>query len=288
MDQFTSEQACVRYLARVRWGMDFKCPFCTHEKAWYHAKGIFRCQKCRRNISVTAGTALQDSRVPIRVWLLAVWSVVSQKHGVSSALGLARALGIKRYDTAWSLLRKMRKAMVRSGRERLSGLVEVDEVFLGGVKPGIRGRGALGKVLILVAVEDKGKKGFGRIRIEIISGASAATLKTAINHMVEHMVEPGSTIRTEEWKGYTASALGGYKHTVMKKQSREPGEDPTPLVHRIASLLKRWLLGTHHGRVEETHMQEYLNEFVFRFNRRNSRSRGKLFYRLLQNLTTSK
>ena len=170
--------------------------------------------------------------------------------------------------------------MVRTGRERLSGLVEVDEVFLGGVQPGKRGRGALGKVLILVAVEDKGKAGFGRIRIKIISDASAATLKTAISKMIEH----GSKIRTEQWKGYTSVALEGYEHLLIKRQSLAPGEDPTPLVHRIASLLKRWLLGTHHGRVAQTHLALYLDEFVFRFNRRKSGSRGKLFYRLVQSM----
>jgi transposase-like protein len=172
--------------------------------------------------------------------------------------------------------------MVRPGRERLSGLVEVDEVFLGGVRPGKRGRGALGKVLILVAVEDKGKAGFGRIRIAIISDASAMSLQKAI----ESMVEPGSTIRTDEWESYPSITKCGYLHTPMKGNASVPGEDPTPLVHRIASLLKRWLLGTHHGRVEETHLLSYLNEFVFRFNRRRSASRGKLFFRLVQQMTS--
>jgi transposase-like protein len=182
--------------------------------------------------------------------------------------------------TAWYLLKRIRTAMVRTGRELLSGIVEVDEVFLGGVKPGKRGRGASGKVLILVAVEDKGKAGLGRIRIEIIPDASAETLRQAI----KKMVELGSTIRTDEWKGYTTAALEGYQHTIMEKQSLVPGEDPTPLVHRIASLLKRWLLGTHQGGVRPAHVRSYLDEFIFRFNRRTSRSRGKLFYRLLQNM----
>ena len=279
MDQFTSEDACRQYLATVRWADGFTCPKCKHTDAWKLARGIFKCKKCKRDISITAGTVFQRRHLPLRIWFLALWSVVSQKNGVS-ALGLSRALGIKRQKTGWHLLRQIRTAMVRIGRERLNGLVEVDEVFLGGVRPGKRGRGALGKVLILVAVEDKGKKGFGRIRIEIISDASATTLKVAIRKMVE----PGSQIRTEEWKGYTPAALEGYEHVLIKRLSLEPGEDPTPLVHRIASLLKRWLLGTHHGRVEETHLALYLDEFVFRFNRRKSGSRGKLFYRLVQGM----
>lgn len=278
MDQFSTEEACRDYLVKVRWGDGFVCTKCSHAEAWEHERGIFRCKKCRRDISVTAGTVFQGRHLSLRVWFHAMWFMVSQKNGISG-LGLSRSLGIQE-KTGWKLLGKIRTAMVRVGREKLSGLVEVDEVFLGGVKPGKRGRGALGKVLILVAVEDKDKKGFGRIRIEIISNASAATLKPAI----KKMVEPGSTIRTEEWKGYTLSALEGYEHIVIERQSLEPGEDPTPLVHRIASLLKRWLLGTHHGRVEEKHLVSYLNEFVFRFNRRKSGSRGKLFYRLVQGM----
>ncbi len=283
MDRFSTEEACRDYLAKVRWENGFRCPYCSHSSSWKHSRSLLRCKKCHRDVSVTAGTVFQGRHLPLRVWFQALWLIVSQKSGVS-ALGLSRALGIKRQKTGWSLLRRIRGAMVRTGRERLSGLVEVDEVFLGGVKPGKRGRGALGKVLILVAVEDKGKKGFGRIRIEIIPDASAATLKSAIRKMVE----PGSKIRTEEWKGYTPAALEGYEHVLIKRRSLEPGEDPTPLVHRIASLLKRWLLGTHHGRVEETHLATYLDEFVFRFNRRRSHSRGKLFYRLVQGMVRVK
>ena len=278
MDQFSTEEACRQYLNNVRWVDGFVCPKCSHTHAWKLGRDIHKCKKCCRDISVTAGTIFHGRHLSLRLWFQALWLVVSQKNGVS-ALGLSRTLGIQE-KTSWKLLGKIRTAMVRIGRERLSGLVEVDEVFIGGIKPGIRGRGALGKVLVLIAVEDKRGKGFGRIRIEIISDASAATLKVAI----KKMVEPGSKIRTEQWKGYTASALEGYEHVIMKRRSLEPGEDPTPLVHRVASLLKRWLLGTHHGRVSEIHLASYLDEFVFRFNRRKSRSRGKLFYRLIQGM----
>lgn len=279
MDQFSTEEACRKYLIKVRWADGFKCPKCSHPAAWKLGRGIYKCKKCNRDVSVTSGTVFHGSHIPLRLWFQALWSVVSQKSGVS-ALGLSRALGIKRQKTGWHLLQKIRSAMVRPGRELLGGLVEVDEVFLGGVRPGIRGRGALGKVLVLVAVEDKGKSGIGRIRIEIIVYASASTLRQAIRKMVE----PGSTVRTDEWKGYTGAALHGYRHTVMKRQSLEPGEDPTPLVHRIASLLKRWLLGTHQGGVQQTHVRSYLDEFIFRFNRRTSQSRGKLFHRLIQGM----
>lgn len=279
MDQFSTEEECRQYLVAVRWADGFKCPKCVHTESWQLGRGIQKCKKCHRDVSVTAGTVFQDRHLPLRIWFQALWSVISQKNGVS-ALGLSRALGIRRQKTGWHLLGKIRTAMVRVGRERLCGLVEVDEVFIGGVKPGKRGRGALGKVLILVAVEDKGKAGFGRIRIEIITDATAISLRKAIRKMVE----PASTIRTDEWKGYTPTALYGYHHTIMERQSLEPGEDPTPLVHRIASLLKRWLLGTHQGGVQATHLISYLDEFVFRFNRRRSGNRGKLFHRLVQGM----
>lgn len=278
MDRFPDDAACRAYIAKIRWGDTPTCPHCSSDKLWSVRRGVLQCRKCRRDISITAGTIFGDSRIPLRLWFQALWLVVSQKNGVS-ALGLAHALGIKRQMTGWYLLKRIRSAMVRAGRERLSGTVEVDEVFLGGVKPGKRGRGAAGKVLILIAVEDKGKAGFGRIRISVIPDASAPTLRKAI----ESMVEPGSTIRTDRWGGYPSIAKHGYRHVAIDRESAV-GEDPTPLVHRIASLLKRWLLGTHQGGVQKPHVTTYLEEFVFRFNRRTSRSRGKLFHRLVQNM----
>lgn len=283
IENFSTDAHCREYIQTVRWNSGFVCPACAHTKAWAHARHIFRCMNCRHDVSVTAGTVFGNSRVPLRLWFQALWCIVSQKNGVS-ALGLGGALGIKRYETAWYLLKRIRSAMVRPGRERLSGLIEVDEAFLGGVKAGKRGRGALGKILILVAVEDKGKADIGRIRITIIPDATTTSLGKAI----ESMIEPGSTIRTDEFKSYPSITKHGYKHIAVKSGVTEPGDDPTPLVHRIASLLKRWLLGTHHGRVEEIHLASYLNEFVFRFNRRKSRSRGKLFLRLVQQMTQTK
>ena len=283
MDQFPTEDSCRQYLVAVRWTDGFKCPKCFHTESWKLGRGIQKCKKCHRDISVTAGTVFHNRHLPLRIWFQAVWLVVSQKSGVS-ALGLSRSLGITHQTTGWNLLRTIRLGMVRTGRELLSGLIEVDEVFIGGVKPGKRGRGALGKVLALVAVEDKGASGFGRIRIEIITDATAVSLRQAI----KKMIEPGSTIRTDEWKGYTPAALDGYTHITMKKQSLEPGEDPTPLVHRIASLLKRWLLGTHQGGVRPTHIRSYLDEFIFRFNRRKSGKRGLLCYRLIQGMLHAK
>jgi len=283
IDRFSTEKECRQYIEEVRWGTGFVCPRCGHTEGWRVRRGSVKCKKCRRDISAIAGTVFGETRLPTRIWFQAIWCIVSQKSGVS-ALGLAHSLGLSRPMTSWYLLKRIRSAMVRIGRENLSGTVEVDEVFLGGVKPGIRGRGAAGKVLLLVAVEDKGARGIGRIRIEVIPDASAIELRKG----VMKMVELGSTVRTDGWAGYTTEALKGYKHVVMEKHSHEPGEDPTPLVHRIASLLKRWLLGTHQGGVRPAHVKSYLDEFVFRFNRRTSKSRGKLFYRLVQGMVDEK
>lgn len=276
-DMFSTEEACRRYLMLVRWPEGFRCPHCGHNDAWKMGTGLCRCKHCRHRASVTSGTILEGTHLSLRLWFQAMWYIVNQKQGVS-ALGLQKALGIGSYQTAWMWLHKLRRAMVRPGRERLSGTVEVDETLVGGYAPGKPGRSHGAKVLVLVGVEDKGKEGFGRIRLKIISDASGRVLE----HAVEEMVEPGSTIRTDGWKGYNGLALKEFHHDVIDRTEEEPGADPTPLVHRIASLLKRWLMGTHHGRVESTHLGYYLDEFTFRFNRRKSRSRGKLFYRLMQ------
>jgi transposase-like protein/predicted RNA-binding Zn-ribbon protein involved in translation (DUF1610 family) len=279
IDQFTSEESCRAYISQVRWGASFVCPHCAHTKHWQQDSGALRCASCRRDVHLTAGTVFQDSRTPLRTWFLVLWFLVSQKQGIS-ALGLGRLLGIKRYDMVWELLGRIRTRIALKQRDKLSGTVEVDEVFIGGVKPGKPGRSAGGKTLILVAVEDCGKpKGIGRIRIQVIPDASAATLVRA----VQAMVEVGSTIRTDKWASYPTLTKHGYTHVPVDRLSAL-GEDPTPLVHRIASLLKRWLLGTHHGRIEAEHLPQYLGEFIFRFNRRKSASRGKLFYRLMQDM----
>jgi len=212
----------------------------------------------------------------MRQMFQAMWYMVCQKQGVS-ALGLQRIVGLGSYQTAWTWLHKLRTAMVRPGRDKLSGLVEVDETLIGGVHSGKRGRGSEGKELVLVAVEDKGTS-IGRIRLKYIKDASAAVLIGS----VQEMADLGSTIRTDGWKGYSGLKEQGYSHTIVKHSETQPGEDPTALVHRIASLLKRWLLGTHQGGHQFSHLRYYLDEFTFRFNRRTSSSRGKLFYRLAQ------
>ena len=273
--RFATDEACREYLAQVRWPDGFRCPRCGHRRAWWMTTGRRRCCQCDYKVSVTAGTIFQDTRKPLRLWFRAMWHMTSQKQGIS-ALGLQRVLGLPRYETVWIWLHKLRTAMVRPGRERLSGLVEVDETYIGGPKPGKRGRGAAGKTLVLVAAEDKDEH-LGRIRLRRVPDASGASLIPA----VQEAVTPGSTVRTDGWSGYAGLPSKGYKHNVVR-QAAEVGENLLPLAHRVVALLKRWLAGTHQGAVRASHLDYYLDEFTFRFNRRTSRSRGKLFYRLVE------
>jgi len=242
------------------------------------ARPAWRCGECRQQVSLTAGTIFQDTRTPLSVWFAAAWNLTTQKNGIS-ALGLKRVLGLGSYQTAWAMLHRYRAAMVRPGRERLGGTVEVDESLVGGVKPGKRGRGAAGKVLVAVAVEQRSPKGFGRARMQIIPDASSPRLRD----FLLANVEPGAMVITDGLGSYPAACGEDYSHKPFNiRASGLPAHVPLPGVHRVASLAKRWLLGTHQGAVEADHLQAYLNEFCFRFNRRKSQARGMLFYRLMQ------
>lgn len=227
---------------------------------------------------MTAGTIFAATHLPLQVWFRAVWLVTSQKSG-ASALGLQRVLGLGSYETAWSWLHKLRRAMVRPGRERLRGVVEVDEAFIGGVTPGADGRDGEGKALVVIATEADGP-GIGRIRLGRVPDASAASL----HGFIQQAVTPGSTVHTDGWAPYQGLPKLGYPHrcTPLKGKGKEAAVKLLPRVHRVAALLKRWLLGTHQGAVAPEHLDYYLDEFTFRFNRRHSASRGKLFFRLLE------
>lgn len=239
-------------------------------------RGLWLCGRCRRQSSVMVGTVFERSRLPLSLWFRAMWHVTNQKNG-ASALTIQRLLGLGSYQTAWAWLHKLRRAMVRPGRDRLEGMVEADESYLGGEKPGKRGRGAHGKALVLLAVQLQPGDEIGRIRLVRVPDASGQSLVPAL----ATMVTPGSEVKTDGWGGYSDLKSQGYRHTVVRR-SAEIGENLLPACHRVASLLKRWLLGTHQGAVRREHLAYYLDEFTFRFNRRTSASRGKLFYRLAQ------
>ena len=276
-DRFSTEAACRAYLIQLRWPDGFRCPRCGHGQAW-PVRGVYlECARCHHQASVLAGTIFQDTRKPLRLWFRAIWYLTSQKNG-ASALGMQRILGLRTYVTAWSWLHRLRRAMVRPGRDRLRGTVEIDETYLGGLEEGVVGRETEKKALIAVAAEEDGN-GIGRIRLQHIPDASACSLHS----FVLASVEGGSLVHTDGWEGYNGIEGFGYKRkvTVLSRRKKQAHE-LLPRVHRVASLLKRWILGTHQGSVSHEHLEYYLDEFTFRFNRRTSRSRGKLFFRLLQ------
>ena len=275
-DLFRNETDCINYLKELRWPNGFVCPKCGHPEGWETADSLIICQMCSHKTSLTSGTIFHQTHKPLMYWFRAIWYVTNQKNGVS-ALGLQRALGLGSYHTSWTWLHKLRSAMVDPDRDRLKGVVEVDEAYYGGEKKGKRGRGAEGKELVFVAVEDNGGKP-GRVRLVHVEDASYKSLSSAI----EQTVEPGSTIRSDGWQSYRSITKKGYTHKTVGPKTVETGEDLLPLVDLAVSLLKRWLLGTHHGGISASHLGYYLDEFTFRFNRRTSTERGLLFQRLVE------
>ena len=275
--RFATEQACREYLARLRWPQGFTCPACRGTEAWSTGRWLWMCATCGHQVSVTAGTIFQDTRTPLTLWFRAIWWVVSQKNG-ASALGLQRILGLGSYRTAWMWLHKLRRAMVRPGRDRLSKMVEVDETFVGGVEAGGGRRHVGNKALVVIAAEVRGRA-VGRIRMHRVADSSAESLLP----FVQEAVAPGAVVITDGLQSYRGLPDFGYRHDRrILLGSGESAQAVLPRVHRVASLLKRWLLGTHQGAVSREHLDYYLDEFTFRFNRRTSRHRGKLFYRLLE------
>jgi len=272
--RFSTEEDCRKYLFALRWPDGFICPRCGGRRAWAMSRMLVLCAKCRHQASVTAGTVFQDSHVPLPVWFRTMWYVTSQKSGLS-AINLWRIMGLGSYKTAWSMLHKLRRAMVRPGRDRLEGVVEVDETYWGGKEEGVIGRLTKDKAIVIVAAQEDGA-GIGRVRMRRIPDVTKASL----HGFIAESIEPGSTIRTDGLNAYLG--LNGYVHERKVQSGQKGREHLMPKVHLVVSLLKRWLLGTHQGAIGQEHLDEYLNEFVFRFNRRKSRSRGKLFYRLAQ------
>ena len=223
------------------------------------------------------GDDLRGTRKPLRLWFQAMWYVTNQKHGVS-ALGLQRILGLGSYQTAWAWLHKLRRAMVRPGRDLLGGAVEVDETYVGGRETGVVGRQTKTKSIVAIAAEVRGR-GTGRIRMSRVEDVAARSLIP----FVQTTVAPGATVRTDGWSAYSGLANQGYDHQPRSiSASGDPAHIVMPRVHRVTALLDRWWLGIHHGAIDADHLDYYLDEFTFRFNRRRSQARGLLFFRLLQ------
>ena len=282
---FATDVDCLDYLEWLRWPEGFICPRYENSGGWRVADGSYKCVQCKAQpavTAVTAGTLFDRRRTSLTVRFAVCWQFATAKDGVS-ALSLQRTLQIGSYQTAWAMLHRLRQVLVRPGREPLSGIVEVDETYIGGEETGLPGGRAKGKkALVVVAVEIEQPTGFGRCRMQIVPDASAATLHA----FIRDNVAAGSTVITDGWSGYLGINKIGYQHDRRTQRAAKAlGEDIghlLPGVHRVASLTKRWLLSTHQGAVGTAHLDGYLDEFCFRFNRRTSRSRGLLFLRVLQ------
>ena len=272
--KFSTEEACLMYFVQLKFKDGYKCSACGNDKYWLMSRRRIGCQKCKKRVSLTAGTLFEQSNKPLLLWFRVIWLMVAQKNGIS-AIGVQRIMGFGSYRTAWAWLHKLRMITVLSNRAKLNGKVEVDETFLGGKVSGKRGRGAEGKILVGIAVEIL-NKGTGRVRLSVIPNASGNSLKSFVTNNIEF----GSELITDGWRHYRS--IAGFKHTVILNETSNEEENLLPHVHRIASLLKRWLLGTHQNYVTGNKMQNYLDEFTFRYNRRKSNSRGLLFQRVLE------
>lgn len=284
LDWFHSEPACRDFLEKLRWADGLTCPKCgALSKVERKSRGRLICPVCRHQATVTAGTIFDKTRTELRVWFAAIWYITNQKHGIS-ALGLQRVLGLGSYETAWAMLHRLRRAMIRPDRELLHGEVEVDETYLELTDrqnpiPAAGRKSNTTKVLVVIAVEMLQPKGFGRIRIRQIDRGDYENLKL----FIKESVRPGSVIHSDGSPAYKRIENIGYRHRkTVHLGSDTPAHESMPGVHRVASLLQRWMMGTHHVAVQPGQLDYYLDEFVFRFNRRTSRSRGLLFYRLLQ------
>ncbi len=275
--KFATEKDCLDYISSLRWPDGFICPRCHCGRSWKTKRSLIVCTECAYQTSITAGTIFQGTRKPLRLWFHVMWWVMSQKTG-ASAKNLQHTMGFRRYETAWTWLHKLRRAMIRPEREQLKGTVEVDETFIGGVEKNVRGRKTKTKTLVVIGVEVEEKK-LGRIRFKIIPDASADSLIP----FIKENVTPESVVITDGWLGYVPLKRENYEHSIQNiSQSEENSSELLPHVHLVVSLIKRWLLGTHQGAVSQKHLADYLNEYAFRFNRRLSTHRGKLFYRLMQ------
>jgi transposase-like protein len=262
--RFRDERGCREYLAACRWPEGFHCTRCGETKAFeLPQRRLWQCKACGRQVSVTAGTVLHRTRVPLPIWFWAAYLVTTHTPGMS-AVQLRRQLGIS-YETAWALLHKLRRAMVNPEREPLKERVEVDETYLGGHEAGLRGgRQLVDKALIVGAVEVRGKVA-GRVRLHVIPDASARSL----TGFVKRAIAPGTLIQTDAWQGYASLAELGFRHRRRIQGTPERAPTILPHIHRVFSNLKAWLGGTHHG-VGHDHLQAYLDEFAFRFNRRRT------------------
>ena len=277
--RFGTDEQCREYLFRTRWPDRFRCEGCGHGDAYaLRTRLVYECVACRKQHSLLAGTIFEQTKTGLARWFLAVYLVTSSKGGIAAA-ELQRQLGFGSYQTAWSWLHKLRKAMVRPDRESLADRVEADETYVGGPRPGKRGRGAAGKTLVAGAVEAGRTEGrrLGRLRLAVVPDASAASLEGFLGAAVA----APAAVATDGWSGYAGLPAKGYAHEPVDLGTSAAALR-LPAIHLVFGLAKRWLLGTHHGAVSEKHLPAYLDEYVFRFNRRTAKRISHGFARLVE------
>lgn len=279
---FSTDELCLKYLENIRFEGGYICPMCQSKEYWISKRNLYICKICEYQLSITAGTIFHKSKIPLTILFRALWFIVASKNGVSAS-AVQKILGVNRYDTVWNWMHKFRRLMFLPEREKLKGIIEVDETLIGGKKSGKRGRGAEGKKLVIIAVEIKDKK-TGRVRLSSLPNAS----KKSINQFLKTNMEKGATIITDGWSGYSDVKKMKYIHQIEENTIPFDNEYILLHVHKIASLHRRWLLGIHQNFTSHDKLDYYLDEFVFRYNRRNSKSRGLLFYTLIKNSMTHK
>jgi transposase-like protein len=281
--RFGTDEQCREHLFRARWPDGFRCRACGHGAAWaLGRRNIYECAACGQQHSLLKGTIFEQTKTGLTKWFLAIYLVTSSKGGIA-ATELQRQMGFGSYQTAWSWLHKIRKAMIRPDRAPLAVRVEADETYVGGARPGRPGRGAAGKTLVAGAVEaGRGKargRRLGRLRLALLPDAGAQSLE---GFLAANVAQPAA-VATDGWSGYADLPAKGYRHEPINL-SAAWGDAALrlPAIHLVFGLAKRWLLGTHHGAVGKKHLPAYLDEFVFRFNRRTARSVSHRFARLIE------
>src|SRR5918996_2799233 len=283
LKRFGTDAKCRAYLVRARWPAGFCCTGCGHDQAWSHKKRLIEeCTACGKQHSILAGTIFEQTKTGLSRWFLAIYLVTSSKGGIS-AMELKRQMGFGSYQTAWSWLHKIRKAMVRPERTPLAARVEADETYMGGPRPGTPGRGAAGKTRVAGAIESgrgqaRGRR-LGRLRLAVVADVSAKSLE---GFLAGAVARP-ATVATDGWSGYAGLAAPGWRHEPLNlSASWGDAALRLPAIHLVFGLAKRWLLGTHHGAVSQKHLPAYLDEFVFRFNRRTAKNLSHRFARVIQ------
>ena len=283
LERFGTDEDCRAYLVQARWPAGFGCTACGHDQAYSHKKRLIEeCRACGKQHSILAGTIFEQTKTGLARWFLAIYLVTASKGGIS-AMELQRQMGFGSYGTAWAWLHKIWRAMVVPDRKPLSERVEADETLVGGARPGKPGRGASGKTVVAGAVESRrgqlrGRR-LGRLRLQAVADASASSL---VGFLGRNVASPAQ-VATDGWSGYRGLEAAGYAHQPIPL-ARSWGDAALrlPAIHLVFGLAKRWLLGTHHGAVSAKHLQAYLDEYVFRFNRRTAKSIAHRFARLIE------